>query len=682
MNEYSPIRRFALICSIALFPLVLVLRAANSQTTGYAIGEPAAANGAIIEKSVPPSDSSVSGPVRLGRFSYLQGDVTWRPEGSQDWSSASINQPLKQGAQIAVAPGGRAEVQFDDGSYLRLGSGATIVFQVLFSDAEGEFTQISLTSGLASLRVRHDRSVYQVDTPLVSVKAGGPARIRIGINDGVEVSVRQGSSVVEGSKGKVTMKVGDYLDLRDASTPYIMHDLPVADSWETWNDARDQMLDAAEQSLERHDVPANVALVAGNLDAYGTWRTDADYGQVWSPRTPNTSWRPYYAGHWVWLHPVGWTWCSDEPWGWAPYHYGTWFHSIHGWAWKPGPANQYWCPAVVHFTELNGNIAWCALAPSEIQYPATIAVGVFGKNWPGYFSIGAAGGYYSVGAARCVGRAFSAALMNGSATGTRGEPALLRNGTSLFNAQPFVPVNSKAAAGVSTSSQAGFAGRGPFTQLIAGSTTVFTQGHVAAVPAAGSAPVLGPTGVKPSSAQLTALNANVRSAADLSHIAALPVFHSPVPKEPVQAVTNSALAAVRAGGPISVISGRNTGGAADAAAAARTTLNGGRTNGSGSTAGPAATAGYTSGRVTTTNSNTGGSTAGGATQTSGTVVPHNTPSVSPSPAPASGGGSSPSSGGGNSAGHPSGGSTPTGPSAGGGSHAGGGQTGGSSPVRH
>src|SRR5438067_1860575 len=65
-----------------------------------------------------------TGPVRMARFNYVDGDVNWRRNSQDEWSSATDNLPLRQGAQVSVSRGSRAEIQFDDGSRLRLGGGA------------------------------------------------------------------------------------------------------------------------------------------------------------------------------------------------------------------------------------------------------------------------------------------------------------------------------------------------------------------------------------------------------------------------------------------------------------------------------------------------------------------------------------------------------------------------------
>src|ERR1051325_7367692 len=104
------------------------------------------------------TDPKAEGPVRMARFAYVQGNVSWRPDGNSEWSKATTNLPLRQGAEIWVTDG-RADIQFDDGSSLRLGKDALAILNTLYSDTEGEFTQITLNDGLATLHSRHDDAV-------------------------------------------------------------------------------------------------------------------------------------------------------------------------------------------------------------------------------------------------------------------------------------------------------------------------------------------------------------------------------------------------------------------------------------------------------------------------------------------------------------------------------------------
>jgi hypothetical protein len=448
---------------------------------------------------------SNNGPVRMARVSYVIGDVSWRRDSRMGWSSAVRNLPLRQGAQIWVPAGSRAEIQFDDGSRLRLGSNALVTLQTLYSDAEGEFTEITLNDGLSALRLKNKYSIYQVNTPIVSLKATGPARLRIGTGDMTQIVMWQGRAMIEGRQGRMDIQTGDCLDLRDPNSPYHITGLPPRDSFDIWNDERDRALDSYARRYARRGLPSNIALVADDLDDYGTWRHDRRYGNVWCPRVTTIGWRPYCYGHWVWVDPFGWTWVSDEPWGWAPYHYGTWIREPYGWAWCPGPRYQYWSPAVVSFTVDNGAIGWVPLAPREVVYPSFLSIGFRSGDWSLFFSIGQAAVYYPTSRYVFVADPWPTSYVN---------RVVYVNNTTVFNnvtvnrntfltASGFVPLNARVG-GVTIADPPAFGGRGAF-RLASRQQAVsfFSRGRFIAAPARGHSPVAGPSTVRPTMLALT-----------------------------------------------------------------------------------------------------------------------------------------------------------------------------------
>ncbi|HLK56157.1 MAG TPA: DUF6600 domain-containing protein [Chthonomonadaceae bacterium] len=494
-----------------------------------------------------PQNAANAGPVRLARFAYISGNVTFRCDDHSEWAAATVNMPLRQGAQIWVTDGGRAEIQFDDGSMVRFGNGAVATLQTLYSDADGEFTEINLSDGLAYLHLRQDHSIYQVDTPLVSVKAVGPAKVRVGAGEGVEVGVHAGRATVEGSQGNATLEAGDYLDLHDANDAYNVRNMPRADSWASWNEERDQLEEAAAEGASHRHLPSNIDIVSGDLDAYGSWRNDPQYGYVWCPRALAVDWRPYNYGHWVWVNPFGWTWVSDEPWGWAPYHYGTWVHASYGWGWCPGPTCQYWSPAVVHFSECEGRVAWVPLAPVEVHYPPVLAIGFRGGNWAAFFSIGQAAVYYPVSSSYCEARPFNTVYVNRvtyvnnvtvinnynnlSPSTSRYQMSaeyFAANHNTYLNGRSFVPVNARVG-GASAVSVGAFGGRGTYTAMTASQSVAhFTQGRTVTAPSGNSAPVAGPQIVKPTAEALAPTRTFVRTATTTPPALNRSVYRAPV----------------------------------------------------------------------------------------------------------------------------------------------------------
>ena len=257
---------------------LLMALAAGANAANYRVGEGGETTAPV---SAPADDGPApgttraadadAGPVRLARFSYLQGDVSWRPDISTPWAAATQNLPIRQGAQVWASGHSRAEVQFDDGSRLRLGADAVVTLETLYSDAQGEFTELRLSQGLASLTLPHAKSVFQVDTLTASLKAAGPARFRVGASPGAEVVVRAGKVTLEDAQGKTFLEAGDYIDVTDPKAAFDIQDAPAADGFDRFAEERDQAMDEGQQ--DKHLSPQE-ALVAGNLDDYGQWRDD------------------------------------------------------------------------------------------------------------------------------------------------------------------------------------------------------------------------------------------------------------------------------------------------------------------------------------------------------------------------------------------------------------------------
>lgn len=467
-------------------------------TTASLSGTQSASGYRITQASSNTGDTGGnSGPVRMARLAYVQGNVSWRTDEASSWSNAAINLPLRQGAEISVSSGSKAEVQFDDGARMRLGNGTVATLQTMYSDDKGEFTEIKLNNGLTSFTLISKLSQYQIDTPTTSIKATGPAYLRVGVGSGTEVVCRRGTATVEGSQGTSAMRMGDYVNVPNATDPVQVSSAPAEDTWDQFCNNRDDSY--AQQSPY---VPSNVAIMSGNLANYGDWQPDPHYGHVWHPRGMAAGWRPYHDGHWTWVDPFGWTWVGNESWGWAPYHYGSWVHASYGWGWAPGPAQQYWSPAVVSFSSYGGAVAWVPLAPYEVTYPSEISFGFQSGNWAASFSIGGAAAFYGGGAGYVVGRPWANGYINRSYGGyNAGGINSYYAGTYASNSR-FVPSYGRSAFAITRTSSAGFGGRGRYQDGRAADSGIFEHGQSFST-ARGRPAAFGPAGMRPSRASFT-----------------------------------------------------------------------------------------------------------------------------------------------------------------------------------
>jgi len=335
------------------------------------------ATGLAQAQNQAPADDNAGGdpPSRVARLSYREGDVGLLPAGEKDWGDASLNRPLTTGDRVATGQGGRAELQLDSGT-LRIADDSNFGFLTL----NDQLTQVELTQGTANVTVQglDDGQSYEIDTPTVALVIDQPGSYRVDISeDGKSTRVTdfEGHATVYGEGGAQRMvAAGRSYEFVDSSLSVVtINDIQGGDDFDNWVDSRNRQL--AAMPADPNVSPDIVG--AQDLNQYGNWQSDPDYGQVWYPASVGADWSPYSDGHWSYVGPWGWTWVDAAPWGFAPYHYGRWAHVRNRWGWVPGPVGvrPVYAPALVAFVGggvsigVGGPVGWFPLAPGEVYNP-------------------------------------------------------------------------------------------------------------------------------------------------------------------------------------------------------------------------------------------------------------------------------------------------------------------------
>ena len=199
----------------------------------------------LAAPNATPSDTS-GGPVRLARISSETGKVSWRPDGTTEWAAATNNLPIRQGGEVWLAPGSRLEIQFDDGSTLHLGDDAVATLQTLYSDKQGEFTEVKLAAGTSSWHLKNKYSIYQIDAPCDSVKSAGPSDFRVDIRPKADsLAVRNGDAVLSADGKDTPVTTGHYTVLDTPKDPVVVRNLGPEDPWDHYSDNRNAILSEA-----------------------------------------------------------------------------------------------------------------------------------------------------------------------------------------------------------------------------------------------------------------------------------------------------------------------------------------------------------------------------------------------------------------------------------------------------
>jgi len=325
------------------------------------------------------ASNAVDPPSRVARLSLLQGAVSFVPAGENDWIQAQANRPLITGDKLWTDRGARAELQIGPAA-IRVDGQSSFNFLNL----DDRTAQVELTQGTLNIRVRrlYEGQNYEIDTPTLAFVVNRVGEYRIDVapdGRGTIVTAFRGGGDAYGEGGaRFRIEEGQSVRFNDSALrDYESNSIPHPDDFDRFCFARDSRW---ENSPSRQYVSEDV-IGYDDLDNYGSWSSEADYGNVWYPTSVAVGWTPYSYGHWGWVGAYGWTWVDDSPWGFAPFHYGRWAYIGGRWGWCPGPVHvrAYYAPALVAFIGgggirvgvgfNSGPVGWFPLGPRDVYVP-------------------------------------------------------------------------------------------------------------------------------------------------------------------------------------------------------------------------------------------------------------------------------------------------------------------------
>jgi hypothetical protein len=324
--------------------------------------------------------SSNDPPSRVGRLAFTEGTVSFHDAERTDWEGARINTPLTTGDAVWTEPDAHAEISIA-GTRVRM-DGATQLDLLTLDD---KATRLQLDQGRVDIKTfTYDaKQPYDLVTPrgIVTLQQQGDYYVEAGsTEDPTRLGVRAGAAQFQAPDGRVlAVRAGEVAEITGDGSTMELHTIPsppppMPQYW------------AARDKQVVYDQPPQYlsASVTGyeDLNTYGTWQNDPEYGRVWYVRDAPSGWAPYTTGHWDYQPVYGWTWIDDQPWGFAPYHYGRWAHRNNRWFWVPPERSRpaVYAPALVAFvggTELGlalgmqnrQPVGWFPLGPREAYVP-------------------------------------------------------------------------------------------------------------------------------------------------------------------------------------------------------------------------------------------------------------------------------------------------------------------------
>jgi hypothetical protein len=276
---------------------------------------------------------------RIVRLSDVQGSVQINKNTGMGFESAFLNLPITQGAQVRTHDRGRAEIEFEDGSTLRLTPNTTVEFSTLgLNDAGKRISVINLVEGMAYVNWI-GKDDFNLNFSREKISLDHAAHFRVDYATQVaSLAVFKGDVNVEGPDGKVVVekKKTAAFDAAENDKYTLANNVEEAplDGWDKEASAYH------EQYARNNSSPYGYG--ASDMNYYGSYSNIPGYGMMWQPFFTGIGWDPFMDGAWSWYPGNGYMFASAYPWGWMPYHYGSWmFVPGMGWMWQPGGFNNW-----------------------------------------------------------------------------------------------------------------------------------------------------------------------------------------------------------------------------------------------------------------------------------------------------------------------------------------------------
>ncbi|MCU0275355.1 MAG: FecR family protein [Acidobacteria bacterium] len=311
---------------------------------------------------LPAGQLAAAGNAIYGHISFVDNGATiLRVDGGED--QAVVNLPLAPGDTVITSDGGRCELQFDNGTVVRLDKGSRLRLASVLAPSltsSWKITTLELEKGqLYALPQSYSREMFQVITPNAAANLKTRVRAYVRMDD-------DGGTSFFSDGGKFNVLYG--ADSRSLRRIKIKSNRPAAITaahaasgqvekrgleFMAWNEYVDRHFMELHRGMSK--IPPKLKLGNPALtywaekwsSLYGEWIYDDLLGYVWRPADEVFAYshRPFF--HASFTRIAGQLFLvPQEPWSWVPAHMGTWIWLDRGWTWIPG---DWFHPGIVDY---------------------------------------------------------------------------------------------------------------------------------------------------------------------------------------------------------------------------------------------------------------------------------------------------------------------------------------------
>jgi hypothetical protein len=306
---------------------------------------------ALLASTFLVVSAAAESKVRIVRLSDVEGAVQIERAVGEGMEKAFLNLPVVEGSRLKTGKAGRAEIEFEDSSTLRIGPNSELTFTHLALGDDGQkLNAVQLISGTAYANFHQKKGdQFQLTFAQESIAVPNAAHFRAVLDDSnhAKVAVFKGTVSASGPSGKFEVAEKHCATISLANADPAKKDAFVVaknfeqdplDGWDRQqNDYHERYASAAGSSFS-----SPYGYGVSDLNYYGNFMTVPGYGYGWQPFFADASWSPFMDGAWAWYPGAGYMWVSGYPWGWMPYYYGNWAQVPgYGWMWQPGNWNNW-----------------------------------------------------------------------------------------------------------------------------------------------------------------------------------------------------------------------------------------------------------------------------------------------------------------------------------------------------
>jgi hypothetical protein len=298
--------------------------------------------------------SADAGESIYGHISYVDKDATVIRQDKTE-HKAVVNLPVAPGDQIVTSEKGRCELQFDNGTIIRLDNDSRLKVTTVLAPSltsRWKITTFHLMRGeLCSMNTNYNSEMFQIITPNAAFDFKKRTVTFIRLKD-------SGDTFVFAKKGKFKVMYGEDVDSLKTETirankGYTVtadHQLRIDEgkrdfdfvAWNEYVNRNFKDLHYGVSKVPKKIYRYNKALVYWAekwSSLFGEWVYDDILGYVWKPADEYFAWsaRPFFHANFTYVNGEMFV-VPQQPWGWVPAHMGTWVWMKWGWTWVPGSA--------------------------------------------------------------------------------------------------------------------------------------------------------------------------------------------------------------------------------------------------------------------------------------------------------------------------------------------------------